>query len=395
MTTGRILAEFGLWALRGARSADLMDFAADQLARALEVEVSAIFHLTPDGFFILRSGVGWPDALLGTSIQDETLAEYTLAHGAQVLVTDARDESHFRLPALFRTKGITCGFSVPITGTDMPIGVLCAFSVRHRTFSAGELALASALANILALAIVRNRAESQVHRRNQEFLALVETSPDVIVRLDTEFRYLYANASAERLHLLPSSAMQGRTDRDLGMPESLASRWELMLRAVTSTGRERTFEPDVALPTQVGERWFRSRIVPEFDDTGAVESLLVTWRDITELRRAAAERGRLNAELVERQRREEQLFEQLVSAQGDENRRLKRAALLTSLTTREREILGLVAQGYTNRQIASMLNLSPGTVKNHVSRLLPKLGAVDRTHAAAEASELGLTSSFR
>ena len=55
------------------------------------------------------------------------------------------------------------------------------------------------------------------------------------------------------------------------------------------------------------------------------------------------------------------------------------------LTTREREILDLLAEGASNRQIARSLGLSLKTVQNHVSRILDKLQAADRTQAALRA----------
>ncbi len=60
------------------------------------------------------------------------------------------------------------------------------------------------------------------------------------------------------------------------------------------------------------------------------------------------------------------------------------------LTERELEILRLVAAGYANREIAGVLHLAPGTVKNHVSSLLIKLGVRDRTRAVLRALDLGL-----
>ncbi len=61
-----------------------------------------------------------------------------------------------------------------------------------------------------------------------------------------------------------------------------------------------------------------------------------------------------------------------------------------SLTTREIEVLRLVAKGSTNREIAERLYLSEGTVKNHVSRVLGRLGLRDRTQAAIYARDHGL-----
>ncbi len=60
------------------------------------------------------------------------------------------------------------------------------------------------------------------------------------------------------------------------------------------------------------------------------------------------------------------------------------------LTNREIEVLRLIAQGATNREIADQLVVSEGTVKNHLSSILSKMGVRDRTQAALKARELGL-----
>jgi DNA-binding NarL/FixJ family response regulator len=54
-----------------------------------------------------------------------------------------------------------------------------------------------------------------------------------------------------------------------------------------------------------------------------------------------------------------------------------------TLTQREREVAGLIARGYTNRQIADALVVTPGTVANHVAHILTKLGVANRTQVAA------------
>lgn len=60
-----------------------------------------------------------------------------------------------------------------------------------------------------------------------------------------------------------------------------------------------------------------------------------------------------------------------------------------ALTVREREVLHLICAGYSNREIAGLLALAEGTVKNHVSSILLKLDARDRTRAALKAIEQG------
>jgi DNA-binding NarL/FixJ family response regulator len=59
------------------------------------------------------------------------------------------------------------------------------------------------------------------------------------------------------------------------------------------------------------------------------------------------------------------------------------------LTKREVEILRLMAGGYSNREIAEALGTAEGTVKNHASSILSKLGVRDRTRAVLKALELG------
>ena len=65
-------------------------------------------------------------------------------------------------------------------------------------------------------------------------------------------------------------------------------------------------------------------------------------------------------------------------------------ALVEPLSDRELEVLRLVATGASNKEIAAALVIAEGTVKNHVTNILGKLGVRDRTQAALKVKELGL-----
>ena len=69
---------------------------------------------------------------------------------------------------------------------------------------------------------------------------------------------------------------------------------------------------------------------------------------------------------------------------------LPRARSFPDLTDRERDVLGLIARGHSNAQIADRLFLSPKTVRNHISSIFDKLQVTDRAQAIVRAREAGM-----
>ncbi|MFN3620745.1 response regulator [Sphingorhabdus sp.] len=69
------------------------------------------------------------------------------------------------------------------------------------------------------------------------------------------------------------------------------------------------------------------------------------------------------------------------------NRDMETRYTTAILTAREMEVLDLVSQGMTNKEIARQLMISPATVKAHVERIIAKLGVADRTQAAVVATK--------
>ena len=84
------------------------------------------------------------------------------------------------------------------------------------------------------------------------------------------------------------------------------------------------------------------------------------------------------------------LIDTFVPMLPDPDRRRTREALFAELTDRERTVFAQIATGRSNREIATDLHLSEGTVKIHVGRILAKLGLRDRVQAVVLAYESGL-----
>jgi DNA-binding NarL/FixJ family response regulator len=81
----------------------------------------------------------------------------------------------------------------------------------------------------------------------------------------------------------------------------------------------------------------------------------------------------------------------LLAASGEAREHRERAKeLVSSLTEREREVLGCLGEGLPNASIASRLYLSEGTVKGYVSQILVKLGCANRTQAGLLAHDAGI-----
>ncbi|MCQ3002866.1 response regulator transcription factor [Pseudomonas syringae] len=99
---------------------------------------------------------------------------------------------------------------------------------------------------------------------------------------------------------------------------------------------------------------------------------------INALRRVAAGEDALNSAMSAR------LLRRIAT------RRAAGSAPRENLTERERQVLGLVAGGFSNREIGEKLGIATGTVKAHVERIISKLDASDRTQAAVRGIALGL-----
>ena len=128
----------------------------------------------------------------------------------------------------------------------------------------------------------RKQTEEKLIRRENEFRALAENSPDVIARFDRQNRHLYVNSAAAEPYGHPQEEIIGKTHSELGMKPEKVKFLEEHHQKVFTTGKPETMEVRYISP-QGKEYYFNTRIVPEFVD-GEVASVLAISRDITDIK---------------------------------------------------------------------------------------------------------------
>ncbi len=127
----------------------------------------------------------------------------------------------------------------------------------------------------------RKQAELELQQREQDFRALVENSPDIVSRVDRQFRFLYLNPRVAIETGISTSDWIGKTELELGFPEAIVRPWHEVVQQVFAKGKEQLYESE--FPSADGTtKYWQCRLVPEFNPEGEVESVLTVSRDITE-----------------------------------------------------------------------------------------------------------------
>ena len=179
-----VVADFGQRALAGVDLPSLMNEAVELTTETLGLEFCQILELLPDvDTLLLRAGTGWRDGLVGQltmSADTSTQMGYTLLSSEPVIVENWHRESRFSAPPLLYDHGVISGMSVIIDGEQWPFGVLGVHTTGQRTFNKDDVNFLQAIANILAQAIERKRAEVALRESEEKYRTLIEKSSDAI-----------------------------------------------------------------------------------------------------------------------------------------------------------------------------------------------------------------------
>ena len=115
--------------------------------------------------------------------------------------------------------------------------------------------------------------------RGRELRSLADNTPDMLTRLDREYRHQFVNTAVEQATGFSAIEMLGKTHRQLGMPAPLCGMWESATQSVFESGKETSI--DFAYTGVAGPRQYSTRLVPELGARGSVESVLGVTTDAT------------------------------------------------------------------------------------------------------------------
>lgn len=253
---------------------------AEQALKDSEERYRTLFEGVPDAILIadLETGCIYdanPSAarLLGRSCQELIGLQQAELHPPGIL---ARTQVSFQEHAAAARAGNISGpfehLVLRADGSEVPVEIMTQPVVVN-----GKLMMQGVFRDISA----RKQAELSLRASEQAFRAVVENSPDVIIRYDREGRRIYVNPEFERVNHLTAQQVLGKKPLELATELApVADVFTEKLMAAMASG----------VVTKIDLAWNKEgrlvswfvRVVPEFDEAGQVISALTIWSDLTE-----------------------------------------------------------------------------------------------------------------
>jgi hypothetical protein len=281
------VAAFGQRALAEGDYDTLMEEAVNLVAKTLDVEYSALMELLPEGDrLLLRAGVGWKPGLVGRAtveVGKESPLGYTILTAQPVMVDDIHTDARFNMAPIVLQQKISSVVSVPVLGHGKPSCCLCALASRRHKFTQAEVYFLQGIANGLAVAIGRQRADTALRQGEERFGMALKHAPIVLFNQDRALRYTWVYNTESGF---PSKAVLGKTDAEL-LPSEEAARLTQIKGRVLKTGVGTREEVRTTLSGQTF--YYDLTVEPLRDRNGTVVGISCAASDITERKRAEEE----------------------------------------------------------------------------------------------------------
>lgn len=280
----RVVAILSQLALSGLNMSQLMAEMVLLVSQTLQVDYCSILETLPDNGMEWRAGAGWPAELMDQDHLTQELsplAGYTLKMRQPIVIKDLSTETRFKKPALLDEMGVISGVSVVIAGHKQPDGIIGVYSRQARDFSLYDILFLQAVANVLAVAIERDSAETALRASEEKFRQIAENIREVF--------WMVSEDKGQIIYLSPAY------DEVWGRPrEQLYQQPDLLLETIHPEDQERftaellnfknsflnteyrIIRPDGSV------RWIWTKSFPVYNDAGQVYRLAGISEDITQ-----------------------------------------------------------------------------------------------------------------
>jgi len=287
------IAELGQAALASFDDATLQQ-ACDLVRHGLKVEWSIFAELNEARDTLhFRCGLADDLRLPEAPVDQSTHYGLTVLSGKPVVVSDYGSATNLVTAQASLAAGIRSGVCVPVASATRTYGVLMAQSSAARKFGASDIDFIQALANILADAMERGRAQQQLIESEKRYRTVVEGASEIIFTIDAEGRLVTLNRAFETITGWRVEEWIGRPFFELIHERDLAKGLDLYRNL---TARDAVVERELLIVGRHGSVLLHVTSFPQIRD-GVTTELYGFARDVSEERKTEREREQVTRNL--------------------------------------------------------------------------------------------------
>src|SRR5580692_4703071 len=200
-----LLAELGVLALQRTSFISMLNHTVRVTAEGLGAEYCKVMEYIPaENRLLVRAGVGWSEGVVGVASVGADLASpagYALRTGKPVISNHLENEQRFRTPELLVQHGVRRAMNVILQGDGTPYGVLEVDSRSEGEFAQSDIVFLQGVANILGMAIERQRMEGNLRQaldRQQLLVKEVNHRVNNSLQIVASMLHLHASGAESR-----------------------------------------------------------------------------------------------------------------------------------------------------------------------------------------------------